>query len=360
MATLADRFIEHAADCERMGAPLYTELMRGMAADWEAGGIVREICSGWADAPEGAYVQLRFLGGLHRLVLAGLAPELVPFYRNLGGDRPAPGAWPVAREVVVAHAERLRADLDIVPQTNEIGRSVGLVVALTAARRATGLHRVRLLEAGASAGLNLRVDAFRIGFGHGVGSWWWGPDTSPVVMEDVVDGLRVEPAEVDIVERRGCDLHPVDPVSAEGALRLRSFVWPDHVARYHRLEGALAVAAETPVVVDAAEVTPWLRDRLAEEVEPDVLTVVWHSVVWQYLTPAARAEADEVIAAADRTPLAHVQIESANQRWAEWVELTMTTHHGGRTDEQVLAMAPAHGFPLRPARGSSSSPRDQV
>ena len=345
MVTLADRFREHAAGCDRMGAPLYAELMRGMAADWDAAGAVREICAGWEDAPESAVVQLRLLGGLTRLVLTGQAPELVPFYRNLGGDRPAPGAWTVAQDIVAAHAGPLRDDLSVVPQTNEVGRTAPLVVALSAARAGTGLGQVRLLEVGASAGLNLLVDQYRIGFG----SWWWGPADSPVVLEDVADA-EVAPAAVEIVDRRGCDLHPVDPLSEEGALRLRSFVWPDHIARYHRLDRALDIVARMPVTVDEAEATPWLRARLAEAPDPGVLTVVWHSVVWQYLTAEARADAEEAIAeASGRMPLVHAQMEPEDLARANRSPLTLTTYHGGVADSRLLAEVPAHGFPVRMA-----------
>lgn len=331
-----------------MGAPLYAELMRGMAADWLAGGVVREICAGWEGGPEGDVVQLRFLGGLHRLVLTGQAPELVAYYRTAGGELPAPGAWQVAAEVVAAHADTLRADLAVVPQTNEVGRSAALVTALSEACAATGRHRIRLLEVGASAGLNLLADAYRIGFGD----WWWGPEDSPVVMEDVAVGA-VAPVEVEIVGRRGCDLHPVDPRSAEGALRLRSFVWPDHVARYHRLVCALDVAAATPVEIDAAEATPWLREQLASAdavtADPDVLTVVWHSVVWQYLTPAERAAAEDAVAeAATRIPLAHAQMEPEGLHRAGRSDLTVTTYDAqGVAHSRILAEVPAHGFPVR-------------
>jgi len=41
--TLADRFRSHAGD----DGSLYDVAMRGMADDWEAGGVVREICAGW-------------------------------------------------------------------------------------------------------------------------------------------------------------------------------------------------------------------------------------------------------------------------------------------------------------------------
>ena len=47
------------------------------------------------------------------------------------------------------------------------------------------------------------------------------------------------PGPVSIADRRGCDLAPVDGTTPEGALLLRSFVWPFDVHRHERLAGAL-------------------------------------------------------------------------------------------------------------------------
>lgn len=49
--TLAERFRSHAGH----DRTLYGFAMRGMADDWEAGGVVREICAGWEDAPPGRW-----------------------------------------------------------------------------------------------------------------------------------------------------------------------------------------------------------------------------------------------------------------------------------------------------------------
>jgi len=345
---LADRFRRHAEMSDRMGAPLYAALTRAMADDWAAGGVVRTICAGWDEATESDLVSLRFLGSLHRLVLTGRAPSLVAYYRNLGGTRAPDDVWPVARSVIEAFADDIRADLAVVPQTNEVGRSVALLVALFRAAAQTGLTRIRLLEVGASAGLNLLIDRYRF---EGPG-WSWGPAESPVCFD--VDAT-VEARPIEIVARRGCDLEPVDPTTPAGRLRLKSFVWPDNVERYRRLEGALDVAARWPVRVDRSEVSPWLRERLAESVDDDVLTVVWHSVVWQYLDPVARRESESVIAAAaERMPLAHASMEPADLSRAADIVLTLTTYDAGQASTTELGRPHPHGLPLRLSSGAAS------
>ena len=132
--TLAERFRSHMGH----SSSLYGYAMRGMADDWEAGGPTREACRGWEDSPNGTMVQLRFLAGVFRLVLAGAAPELVPYYPCLGGTLPPDGVWPVMREVVGRHTEQVHEALAIVPQTNEPGRSTALLVGLFDAVEAWG------------------------------------------------------------------------------------------------------------------------------------------------------------------------------------------------------------------------------
>jgi hypothetical protein len=147
--TLADRFRAHARDAEH----LYGYAIRSMAEDWEAGGPIRAVCRGYENAPRGAVIQLRLLAGVFRLVLTGRAPELVRFYPCLGGTAPPSQAWPVMRNVIAAHIDELHAALAVAPQTNEVGRSVALLAGLFDLVGASGVRRIRLLELGASAGL---------------------------------------------------------------------------------------------------------------------------------------------------------------------------------------------------------------
>jgi len=302
--TLSDRMRTHAGEADH----LYGHLMRAMADDWDAGGPVREICSGWKDAPQGAVVQLRLLGGLFRLVLTNRARDLVAYYPCLGGNAPPAEAWPHVRPVLADNVAELRRALDIAPQTNETGRSTALIVGLFDVVRRTGVSRVRLLEPGASAGLNLLVDKFR--FVNP--TWVYGPDDSALQLVDGVVG-RVVPAPFAIVERRGCDLAPVDAATAEGQLTLRSFVWPFHVGRHERLTQALEIARLDPLVVDRAGAGEWLEDQLSSAVADDVLTVIWQSITQQYWPPQEIVRVDEAVArAALSQRLARVAMEFGN------------------------------------------------
>ncbi len=338
--TLAVRFRAHAGDATH----LYGHLMRAMAEDWEAGGVTRRLLAGYEHAPHGSALPLRLLGGVFRLVLTGRTPALVRFYPCLGGEDDPAGAWPVVRPVLEAHLAELRRALEVPPQTNEVGRSAALLAGLFDVVGASGVHRVRLLEVGASAGLNLLVDRF--GF-RGAG-WAYGPEDSPVRFVDPIDG-PVRTAPFTLVERRGCDLHPVDATSASGRLLLTSFVWPFDVERHRRLTAALVVAAEHPPVVDEAPAGAWLDERLTGGGD-DVLTVVWNSVTRLYWPEAEVAAVDRTLAefGAQRL-LARVSMEFGNEPDASpRPELRTTLWRPGQDPRHVLlGTAHDHGVPVR-------------
>ena len=334
--TLAERFRNHFGHTDH----LYGALLAEMADDWEVGGVTREIFDGWQDAPARQLPQLRMLAGLFRIVLRGDAPQLEGFYPALGGDLDHHDAWAVVRPVLGAHVDELHESLREAPQTNEPARTVARLDGLAEAVRRTGLRRVRLLEPGASAGLGLLVDHYRF-VGDG---WAAGPVDSRLAVERCA-AAGFTPEAVDVVDRRGCDVAPVDAASDEGAAYLTSFVWPWQLDRHARLAAALQVAREHPVTVDRAPASTWVAERLADVVDDEVLTVVWHSVTRLYWpaeeTAAMTAAVDEARA---RIPVVHVAMEHG------WPEPGSGDDPGlplVTVDDDVLATCDHHGPPLR-------------
>lgn len=341
--TLADRFREHFGHREH----LYGVLLAELADDWEAGGITCELFEGWEDAEPRQFPQLRLLAGLFRIVLRGDAPQLEPFYPSLGGDADPEEAWPAVKPVLARHVDELRGALDETPQTNEPARTAALLVGLSESVRRTGLRRVRLLEPGASAGLGLLVDRYRF-VGDG---WAAGPADAPLAVGGC-GGRGFVPEEFEVVERRGCDLSPVDATTDDGASYLRSFVWPWMLDRHALLDGALATLRAEPVPLDRESATSWVEARLAEPAPDGVLTVVWHSVSRLYWpleeTLAMTAAVD---GARGRMPLAHITMENPWQAGADRPSLAQGALPQVELDGEVLASCGHHGPPLVLARG---------
>jgi hypothetical protein len=210
---------------------------------------------------------------------------------------------------------------------------------------------VRLFELGSSAGLNLRADRFRC---TASGGYAWGPEDSPVVLADSWSGgvpgwlasAAADRAGLEFVERRGCDPTPVDPLSESGALALRAYVWPDQAERHARLAGALALAARLPARVDPVGAADFLA---GVQLEPGTRTVVWHSIMRQYV-PAqewARVDAELDRLAAASTPdaaFAHIAFEP-ERVGPHRFDFRLTVRTGPQRERATLADAPAHGLP---------------
>lgn len=325
--------------CATSGSPLYGRILAGVVDDLRAGGITRDLLSRGGDDPLGSALTLRFLGAVHRIVLEGRAPGLAVHYPSTGGvDDGDP--VPAFLDAVRHHADEVAHRMVDGVQTNEVGRSAVLVGGYAAVARRTGLP-LRVLEVGASAGLNLRWDHFA----YDTGSTVSGDPASPVRFSGVWEGAPPElPPTFAVTERRGCDRNPLDATTQEGRLTLMSYVWPDQLERFHRLEAAIEVARRVPATVERAAASDWVADRL-DRPTPGVATVAVHSIVLQYLSPASRRRFREAVAAAGarasaEAPLAWLRMEPGGDR----AELRLTSWPGG--DERLLATAGYHGHPI--------------
>jgi hypothetical protein len=341
---LARLIREQAAACQELGSRLYALLLDPLADDVLAGGPGAAVFAGHERDPGPGALALRLMGGVHRLVLQGRAPELARFYPSVGGPDDPTDAWPALRDVLEQHHAELQAGLDHPPQTNEVGRAAALIGGLLHVL-AWAPGPVRLFEVGASAGLNLRADHFRIALpdGHSV-----GPSSSPVVLDDPWRGPTppLTPA-LEVVERAGCDVSPLDPTTEEDRLRLTSYVWPDQLARLARLRGALDLAVQVSATVHQMPAADFVR-RL--QLVPGTTTVLWNSVVWQYLPADERTSLEQSLAdlgagAGEPGRLAHLELEPRRRMPGAEHEflVRLRTWPGGR--DRILGVAHPHGIP---------------
>ncbi|MDQ3664409.1 MAG: DUF2332 family protein [Actinomycetota bacterium] len=333
-----------AAAAAQLGSPMYGALLHRTAAELGRAGPVRRVLEPHADATGPAATGLRLLGAVHRLVLDGSTRDLARYYPSVGGTWDRDAAWPAFVALLDERHDDVARWMRRPPQTNEVGRAAALTGGLLRLVAAHPLP-VRLYELGASAGLNLRADRFRYeGAGGG-----WGPVGSPVRLDPAWAGVTTPvDGRLDLVERVGCDPDPVDAGSAEGRLVLMSYVWPDQAVRLDRLRGAFRVAAEVPATVrqqSAAELVAGL------DLMDGALTLLWHSVMWQYLGPSERAavrgEVDRLGAiATERMPFAHLFLEPRRRTPETEHEFMVVLERwpGGR--RTVLGSAHPHGVPV--------------
>ena len=144
------------------------------------------------------------------------------------------------------------------PQTNEVGRSAALLAGLFDVVAATGQSRIRLLEIGASAGLNLLVDRFRF---EGAG-WHFGPGrlaAGAAGRRSKVRSSRSRSRSPNAAAAT-CTRSTPPPRRAGCCSPRSSGRSTSH--RHQRLAAALRIAADHPVRVDRATAGDWLAEQL--------------------------------------------------------------------------------------------------
>jgi hypothetical protein len=358
--SLAERFRGHADWIVKAGrSPLSEAVMRGAAEDIEAGGIVAELFDGLELAP-GSVPQLRLLAALHYLVLSGQAPALARFYPSAGGTMPAAGAWPVALATIREQTAAIEARVGRTVQTNEPRRAAVLYPALLwLAERYN--RPIRLLELGASAGLNLHFDRYC----YAVGGLELGDPGSPIRFEEPWSpGPEIDLARaarrLRIAGRAGCDAAPLDVTLAEDRLSLLSYIWADELHRIERMRTALELAAAgPPAPVQERSAGDWLAGALAAGGDGALaaggdgalaadgdgeLTVVWHSLFRRYVAQEEWQRLNQAFErAAEERQIAWLGMEPSAEQPGR-IALTVKIDPAGPL--RVLAWCDDHGPPV--------------
>ncbi|WP_424944805.1 DUF2332 domain-containing protein [Aliiroseovarius crassostreae] len=328
--TLRDAFHVQAGNNERLGSPFTARVLRLLAQNLAPGTALTDRMFAW-EGNMGAFgqsVPLRLLAGLHALVLSGKCAELIKAYP----PNPAPDdatLWTALETALRDHADHLNHWLDNPPQTNEVRRAAVLIAAGHWLAGHYGLP-IHMSELGASGGLNLMWDHFALE----VPGTRLGPQNAAVVLTPDWQGdLPTGPCP-DILDRRGVDLIPLDARDPDDALRLISYLWADQPERLTRTRAAIEVLDAD---VDRGDAAQWLEGRLAET-GPDHLTLIYHTIAWQYFPPDTQNRCHAAIeAAGQRGPVAHLAME-ADERRGEGAAISLSLWpegqklHLGRVD----------------------------
>lgn len=303
--------------CAEMNSPFTEGLMRRAADDLRAGtGPVTKLIGDWPGHPLADALMMRFAGALHAAALSGRDAKLAALYPDFNPDWKLDDVWAAAVDFLAREEAWVREFLKSPPQTNETRRAIVLLPAFLALARHGPLH---MLEIGASAGLLQMWDTFR----YRTSTWAWGAGDGPLI-DTTWNGppprdLDAAPA---VASRAACDRNPLDVRDAEHLLRLRAYLWADQRDRFERFDGAVAAAIEGGAQVERADAVDWLERKLKGDL-PAGVTVIYHSVVWQYLPPDVRGAGEAaILAAAERaTPerrLAWVRFESNRLFGYDW------------------------------------------
>jgi hypothetical protein len=318
---------------------MYHALFSDLADDYKDGGRTYALLAGRSARPVQDAVPLRLAGAIHRLVLMGQEPRLARHYPSVGG-KPGQDFGADVIGYIREHLDEIEQGLTAQVQTNEVGRSV---VHLMLSHWITTLNidEFDFLEVGASAGLNMNFDKFYACFGQ----LRMGDPTSELrFMGDwFATAPDVPKVGACVINKRGVDISPIDVSKKDDEMRLLSFVWPDQKARLHRTRAAIEIAQRYKPVVDTESADTWVERQLAKRAQR--ATVVFHSIVWQYLGADVQQRLTTALKTAGATATADAPLIWARMEPAGAVADIRVTVWNGRAEptDYLLATIGYHG-----------------
>lgn len=335
-ATTAAETLRATLQHVRGRSPMYERLVAGLAGAAERGfdgGVIGRLLQtpGPSSANE---ARLLILAALQHAALQDPSLPHAAWYPYVTGadarppDDGAPAALALA--YLVEHEEDVAGFLRTHRlQTNEIGRCAAMLPGFL---HAAGFGQpLRLLELGPSAGLNLRFDRYRYEYAGGPA---WGPTGGPLLTSRAEGRVprSLAPPTVEVAERRGADLHPIEVTDDDAVRLLHSFVWADEIERHEHLDEAIRVARATPARLDQGDLVAWAREQATPA--QGTTTVLFHSQVRHLLDRDQSSQLQEVAetalrAATPAAPVVYVAFEAPLGVTADhWPELLVGSADG--------------------------------
>lgn len=336
IASVAEAIEWQAQHMERAGSPNNARVLRSLLAVMETDTATGRRIASWQGLTLEDAMPLRVAGGYHYLLLTGEEDRLGDVYRGFITDQGQVDRLLV--EITQRHDHTLLPWLDGPPQTNEAGRSAGVMAGLLWLSGKLG-PRFKLNEIGASAGINTMMARYF----YKLGGVTAGPSLSSVTIEPEWRGDPPPANPVEIVGVHGCDIAPIDLTDEKQAIRLKSYIWPEATDRMARMDAAIAMAGRAPPDLVKMDAGDFVEERLAAPQEDGVTRVLFHTVMWQYLPQATRDRITEAMEAAGarasaERPLAWIRVETNRKTFKH--QLTAKFWPDG--DDKVTLLAEAH------------------
>ena len=328
MIRLADAFNAQADACENLDSPFTAMLLRQVALNLSDDHPVGAHLHGWPsyDTFRSGAVALRLAGAMNSVVLLGLDEGLTAVYppNDVNGDT----LWKAVDQAMRQHHVHIIGWMDSPPQTNEIRRTNALIPGFHLIASETGLPLV-MSELGASTGLNLNWDLFAMEINGQI----WGNADATVRLTPDWRGALPAMADIKVLDREGCDIKPLDPNNPDDRLRLLSYIWPDQTQRIENTKRAIDLACQTGRTVLQEDALAFLARRL--KATEGAARVIYHSIMWQYLSDEAQAEGEAMIFTAGAeatldTPLAWLRAEPDAQKGSAATTLNLWPNGGAR------------------------------
>ncbi len=329
-------FANQVAYCLAAGAPVTGRVCAALGelvARGERGAVIERVRA-WSAAPLADALPLRLAGGIHSLHLSRAEPALEAVY----DAESEADAVPIVAKALHDHEAALLPWLDGPPQTNEAGRSANFIAAMLWLAEQGLPPRFQCLEIGSSAGINLMLARYRYDLAGVV----VGPDSAAMRFAPEWEGNPPPDRAIEIASTKGCDVAPVDLTDPAEALRLKAYIWPEHIVRFERMEAAVAEARREAPDLVRMNAADFVEAELAKPQEEGITRALMHSIVWQYVPADQQARVTAAMEAAGaratpERPLAWIKVEA--NRTTHRHELVVRYWPGG---EQPVLLAVSH------------------
>ncbi|GHG80418.1 DUF2332 domain-containing protein [Streptomyces griseocarneus] len=335
-AKLADVFERFAIQQAAGKSPLYETLSRTVAR-------TPELLDLAADTQPGQPAPNMLLGAIHHIIRRGSQHPLATYFTGLE-ELPEARAGALLTDFCRRHAERIRQTISTRSvQTNEVGRCAVLLPAFAALQQQLDdSHPIRIVDVGASAGLNLLWDRYTYDYGgHRLSLPASDPDTE--LFCEIKGGTP--PLSLDVarfVRPVGIELHPVDITDHEATEWLVSLTWPEQTTRMHTLNRALTLAARTPPTILAGRAEDHLADVVTETPPDRHLVFVFSWSIYQIFgSPGGRERLVDTLAGlSQHRPLHEISIGHFGHNTPRMI---MASHNGGMSRSDVVAHCDVYG-----------------
>lgn len=280
---------------------LYGALCRGLAEDPETASLLLAAQPGQARP-------VLFLAALHDLVLRDPSVPAARWYSSVVGREAVPTGdpWPDARATILGHADELRQTIATRrTQTNEVNRAVYIVTAFALAARDVPSTPTVLVELGASAGLLLQADRYRVELHRRGMKLVVGDPDSPVTCQGQdrspapLPALALPP----VAGRVGLDVAPIDTDDEDAVRWLEACLWPDGPGRIERFRSAIELLRRDPPPLLAGDMVddlgPTIESALAQAralPRREIHLIVFSSWALTYVRRSRRGEVAQVLA----------------------------------------------------------------
>jgi hypothetical protein len=303
---------DQALFCRKNDAPITARVVSALRdlLDAPQSEFLRAIAD-WQGDPLADALALRAAGALHSLHLCHETDDLAPIYANASG----------VNDAVIINAVCRRFDAQLLPwlesppQTNEAARSATFITGLLWLAEMSLPPHFDIIEIGSSAGIDLMMDRYH----YDLAGVHVGPQDAPLHFQPEWRGHHPPQHAIGFTKLRGCDQAPVDLRDETQALRLKSFIWPDHSIRFARLEAAIQCAHQQPPDINCASAADYVEAELAKPQQAGTTRVLVHSVVWQYI---AEDQQRRIQAAMD-----HAGQNAAPDRPLAWISMEPRRDH---------------------------------